>query len=81
MIACFKEENAGKTLGAFRVMYPLIETAACHFIIMIEKLNIYLIIRSALSIRITYMNLFLKQIFILLHFLLINATVSPMLHI
>ena len=78
MIACFKEENAGKTLGAFRVMYPLIETAACHFIIIIEKLNIYLIIRS---IRITYMNLFLKQIFILLHFLLINATVSPILHI
>ena len=44
MIACFKEENAGKTFGAFRVMYPLIETAACHFIIKIQKSNMYLII-------------------------------------
>ena len=56
MIACFKEENAGKTLGAFRVMYPLIETAACHFQIIIQKLNMYLII--FLRVRITYMNLF-----------------------
>ena len=44
MIACFKEENAGKTLGAFHVIYPLIETTTCHFMIIIQKLNKCLII-------------------------------------
>ena len=59
MIACFKEENAGKTLGAFRVMYPLIEAAACHFTTIIQKLNIYLIILFGLHTRIYFKNKYL----------------------